>query len=75
MIPIDKAEIAAQRVGPPARLMLFLSLLNLVMGVYFMVRMILLKKKGLTRNCESRGIKRQGSGTPDFQRLDGGRIS
>jgi hypothetical protein len=43
----DKAENAAlKRIGPPARLMLFLSLLNLVMGVYVMVRMILLKKEG-----------------------------
>jgi hypothetical protein len=43
----DKAEIAARkRVRLPARLLLFLSVLNLVTGIYFMVRAIMLKKQG-----------------------------
>jgi len=43
----DKAEIAARkRVRLPARLLLFLSVLNLVTGIFFMVRAITLKKQG-----------------------------
>lgn len=43
----DKAEIAARkRVRVPARLLLFLSILNLVMAIYFMVNTIALKKEG-----------------------------
>ena len=43
----DKAEIAARaRVRTPARLLLFLSVLNLVTGIYVMVRAIALKKQG-----------------------------
>jgi hypothetical protein len=45
--PYDKAEIAArQRVRLPARFLLYLSVFNLVTGVYFMVHMIMLKKEG-----------------------------
>ena len=45
--PYDKAEIAARnRVRLPARFLLFLSVFNLVTGIYVMVRMIMLKKEG-----------------------------
>jgi hypothetical protein len=43
----DKTEIAAlKRIRRPARLLLFLSVLNLAIGIYFMVRAIVLKKQG-----------------------------
>lgn len=43
----DKAELAARkRIRLPARFLLFLSVFNLVTGIYVMVRMIMLKKEG-----------------------------
>ena len=46
--PVETA--ALKRIGPPARLLLFLSVLNLVGVVYLMVRAIALKKQGPDAN-------------------------
>jgi hypothetical protein len=59
-LPGDKKEIAARkRVGPPARLLLFLSVLNLLGSIYFMAYSIIIKKEGPPASFQDQWDKEQ----------------